>query len=607
MEIKLPTHYNEADYREKLGKLTYGNESNVIILFCFQNNLISIFETMAREIKHFDNVQLVVSETISDPWVLNYVRTLKNGFIYTEIMAHKIQAFEEYIANLSAGKMNNSLWFKRFYEQIMKCTFKNTSDTIIARCNSSEKIGNAFLADKLSRSQLADKTVDAVYVLAHAFHKVLENTCSGRGLQACDISGEALLDAIHNLSFISPDGRTVYMDNKGEVTGGYIFYYVNAPDRKGTFQDTNIGQWLGRLTMNSSSLSRLDKLLSVKSRCSERCTSNQVEKHIPGKPICCWTCEECSLTSIVVNKSCQECDLGFMADEKAGRCVKIQEIFYSLDNRVSMFLVVPPLVFSFLGTLGVIITMTIFIRFNDNPLIKASGRELCYILLTGLFLSFIFPIVCILRPSRSKCLAQFVLDSLPITISFVSIAVKTNRIFRIFDKNRQFNQPLLFMRPLHRVIFTFLLIFLEILMLLCLIVMHFPEGKLIYLSATEVQLACSTSATQILLSHVYNIILIIICTYYAFKTRHVPTRFKETKIIAFAMYASCFIIVTFMVMSAVAANRGADGILEPAIHSYRVVFMASIILLSFFGSKVYSLFFHKRSNSGLQGHELNLR
>ena len=156
------------------------------------------------------------------------------------------------------------------------------------------------------------------------------------------------------------------------------------------------------------------------------------------------------------------------------------------------------------------------------------------------------------------------------------------------------------MRPFQVVIFSFLFIFVEILLLLSLVVMHFPEENLIYLSATEVHLVCSTSATQILLSHVYNIVLIIICTYYAFTTRHVPTRFNETKIIAFAMYSSCFIIVTFMIIFAVAVSRGADGILEPAIHSYRVVFIASIILVYFFGSKVYSLVIPNRSRSGLR-------
>ena len=426
MEIRLTSLNDETEYRKKLVQLAYENGSNVVVLFCLQKNLISIFDAMEKEIKTFDKLQFIVSETISEPSVLKDVRNRKTGFIYTEIRTRRMLAFEEYIANLNVEKMNNSLWFKRFYKQIMNCTFKSNSK-ILPTCSSREGINNSFL-----KHNTADKTIDAVYILAHGLHKVVKNTCSSKHLQSCSISGETLLNFIHNSSFTSADGRTVHMDNKGEVTGGYVFYYVNA---KGILHDTKIGHWLGRLTINSTSISRLKSLLSVKSRCSERCGNHQIEKRIPEKPVCCWTCEECSSVSIVRNKSCQLCDLGFIADVETNRCVKIQEIFYSFDSRVSKFLVVPPLLFSFFGILGVVVTVTVFIKFNDNPLIKASGRELCYILLTGLFLSFIFPIVCILKPSRFKCLAQFVLDSLPITMSFVSITVKTNRIFRIFHKN----------------------------------------------------------------------------------------------------------------------------------------------------------------------------
>ncbi|CAB4019214.1 metabotropic glutamate receptor 3-like isoform X1, partial [Paramuricea clavata] len=382
-------------------------------------------------------------------WVLERVFAVKTRFMCMGVMANRVEAFEKYLANLSVEKMENTFWFKRFYEQIMNCTFGNTSGTM-QRCN-------------------------------------------------------LIIDALQNT-------------------------------RPGITHRYSRSQWQDRLNMNSTAISNLN-LFSVKAQCSEQCNDDQIQERIHGKPICCWTCVKCPEDSIVMNKtSCHACAPGFLADTKRGRCVKIPEIYYSLEKRVSKFLVVPPLVFSFLGILGVIFTMCIFVRFNSNPLVKASGRELCYLLLTGLFLSFVFPIVSILRPSRFKCLAQFFLDSLPITISFVSIAVKTNRIFRIFDKNRRLNNRPLFMRPLHQIILSFLFIFIQILMLLILVIAQFPEENLVYFSLTEVHLVCSTSKVQILLSHLYNLILIVICTYYAFKIRHVPGPYNEAKIIAFAIY-----------------------------------------------------------------------
>jgi hypothetical protein len=596
-EIKLPARYIEDEYNKRLGQLSYANKSEVVILFCSIRSLSSIVQTMEREIANFDKLQLIASESIGPSWVFERVFAVKTGFMCMGVMANRVEAFEKYLANLSVEKMENTFWFKLFYEQIMNCTFGNTSGTMKS-CNLSKKIGNAFLGNDLY--EVADKVIDAVYIFAHGLHKILiETNCSNILFRGCKIPGQELLTVIRNSSFPSADGRTVYMDNKGEVNGGYIFYYATSGEKESTHQLINIGQWQDRLNMSSTLISNLN-LFSVKAQCSEQCNDDQIQERIHGKPTCCWTCVKCPEGSIVMNKtSCHACARGFFADTKRGKCVKIPEIYYSLEKRVSKFLVVPPLVFSFLGILGVIFTMCIFIRFNSNPLVKASGRELCYLLLTGLFLSFMFPIVSILRPSRFKCLAQFFLDSLPITISFVPIAVKTNRIFRIFDKNRILNNRPLFMRPLHQIILSFLFIFIQILMLLILVIAQFPEENLVYFSSTEVHLVCSTSKAQIILSHLYNLILIVICTYYAFKTRHVPGPYNEAKVIAFAMYSSCLIIFSFIIMFAVAASRGADRIFQLAIHSYRVVLLASVILLCFFGPKTYLIIFHNGSTPSI--------
>jgi archaellum biogenesis protein FlaJ (TadC family) len=155
------------------------------------------------------------------------------------------------------------------------------------------------------------------------------------------------------------------------------------------------------------------------------------------------------------------------------------------------------------------------------------------------------------------------------------------------------------MRPLHQIILSFLFIFIQILMLLILVIAQFPEENLVYFSSTEVHLVCSTSKAQIILSHLYNLILIVICTYYAFKTRHVPGPYNEAKVIAFAMYSSCLIIFSFIIMFAVAASRGADRIFQLAIHSYRVVLLASVILLCFFGPKTYLIIFHNGSTPSI--------
>jgi len=44
----------------------------------------------------------------------------------------------------------------------------------------------------------------------------------------------------------------------------------------------------------------------------------------------------------------------------------------------------------------------------------------------------------------------------------------------------------------------------------------------------------------------YNMVLIALCTVYAFKTRNIPENFNEAKYIAFTMYSTCIVWAAFV-------------------------------------------------------------
>ena len=549
---------------------------------------------MKNMITYFDKVLLIGSETMGRFWILDEIFKLKPGFVYTRVMSNTIPDFNYYIESLSVDKMRTSPWFKTSYEQVMNCTFENGVKNK-QKCNSSESFGNVLSHG--SSYYVSDKLLDAVYVFAHALHQVLKRTC--QNISNCEqntkISGPMLLNAIRNSSFPSVDGRKVYIDDKGEVAGGYTFYYVIPGDKKGTRQNVDIGSWQGRLKINST-LVFDSNLISVNAHCSEPCKNNEIKRLIYEKPVCCWTCVECSDGSIAINETtCKVCKQGYFANKQRKRCIKIQELFYSLDNRISKLLVIPPLVLAVLGMLVVLVTLSIFIKYHSNPLIKASGRELCCILLTGLFLSFLFPFVSICRPSLLKCLSQFILDSLPLTISLVPIAMKTNRVVRIFDPTRKITDRPIYLRSLPQILISILLISIQIILLIALSRMQIPTEKIVYFSSTEVHLACSTTTTQILLAQLYNLMLIMICTYYGFKARKIPSNFNEAKSIAFAMYATSVMIIVFLVVFVVLANASSNEIFQQAIQSYFVVLLGNVILFCFFAPKLYIVLFQRES------------
>jgi len=45
-------------------------------------------------------------------------------------------------------------------------------------------------------------------------------------------------------------------------------------------------------------------------------------------------------------------------------------------------------IFSVIGIVSVLFVISVFVRYNSTPIIMASGRELCYVLMVGMLLCY---------------------------------------------------------------------------------------------------------------------------------------------------------------------------------------------------------------------------
>lgn len=45
----------------------------------------------------------------------------------------------------------------------------------------------------------------------------------------------------------------------------------------------------------------------------------------------------------------------------------------------------------------------VFLRHNDTPVVRASGRELSYVLLVGILLCYLVTFTLVLRPTNAVC------------------------------------------------------------------------------------------------------------------------------------------------------------------------------------------------------------
>jgi metabotropic glutamate receptor 1 len=204
-----------------------------------------------------------------------------------------------------------------------------------------------------------------------------------------------------------------------------------------------------------------------------------------------------------------------------------------------------------LSCVGILVTLwvtLIFMLYRDTPVVKSSSRELCYIILVGVLLGYICPFTLIAHPTVTSCYLQRLLVGLSAAMCYSALVTKTNRIARILagSKKKICTKKPRFMSAWAQVVISFFLISLQLILEITLIILEPPMPIKYYPSIREVYLICNTSTVGMVAPLGYNGLLIMSCTYYAFKTRNVPANFNEAKYIAFTMYTTCIIWLAFV-------------------------------------------------------------
>lgn len=205
-------------------------------------------------------------------------------------------------------------------------------------------------------------------------------------------------------------------------------------------------------------------------------------------------------------------------------------------------------VFACLGLLATMFVMFIFMVYRDTPVVKSSSRELCYIILVGIFLGYLCTFSLIAKPQKIYCYLQRIGIGLSPAMSYSALVTKTNRIARILagSKKKICTKKPRFMSACAQLVIASVLICIQLGIIVSLFIMEPPEVIHDFPTIRDVKLICNTTNIAVVAPLGYNGLLILSCTFYAFKTRNVPANFNEAKYIAFTMYTTCIIWLAFV-------------------------------------------------------------
>ena len=255
-------------------------------------------------------------------------------------------------------------------------------------------------------------------------------------------------------------------------------------------------------------------------------------------------CIKCSEYQILETVSkCKDCPLGFRPNTNKTACVPLPVLYLEWTTLWAIL----PIVFSILGILSTIFVLITFIIYSKTPVIMASGRELCYILFLGIFLSYGTSFVMLAKPSVAMCTITRLGLGSSLSLVYASMLTKTNRIYRIFNRGiRAVVKRPSYTSPRSQVIICFSLVSVQVVGAFTWIGFERPDTMYVLQGKEAVVLKCKTSQIAIVISLFYNMFLIILCTVYAFKTRKIPQNFNEAKYIAFTMYSTCIVWLAFI-------------------------------------------------------------
>ncbi|TWW68838.1 Metabotropic glutamate receptor 1 [Takifugu flavidus] len=506
-----------------------------------------------EDFQNLTSVVLVAGDGWADRYevVEGYEQEAEGG-ITMKLQSAVVKSFDDYYLKLRLDANARNPWFPEFWQYRFQCRLPGhpQENKNYKKVCSDLQGGNESLQENYIQDSKMGFVINAIYAMAHGLHDMHEELCPGQtGL--CDamdpIDGSKLLDYLLKTSFRGVSGEEIYFDENGDTPGRYdIMNLQSVGDTgEGRYDYINVGSWHeGILAMDDSKL-WLNSSDMVRSVCSEPCSKGQIKVIRKGEVSCCWICTTCKDNEYVQDEfTCKACELGWWPDDLLAGCEPLPLKYLDWADVESIVAVA----FSCVGILITSFVTFVFIQYRDTPVVKSSSRELCYIILAGIFMGYICPFTLIARPTVVSCYLQRLLVGLSSAMCYSALVTKTNRIARILagSKKKICTRKPRFMSAWAQVIIAFMLISVQLTLEITLIILEPPEPIKSYPSIREVYLICNTSNVGMVAPLGYNGLLIMSCTYYAFKTRNVPANFNEAKYIAFTMYTTCIIWLAFV-------------------------------------------------------------
>lgn len=540
----------------------------------------------------------------SDAWgdqLPDYLHSIAQGMLSVIPVAKQSTEFDDYFQSLHPTTNYDNPFFAEYWETFFNCSLDNSSSVPCDLSSQSITPEGGY-----RQNSKVTFTIDAVYSLAHSLHNMQQTLCPAkRGLcpamldhrsHEVKADGSILLEYLRNVSF-SPaaSADSIKFDASGDELGGFLVKNLQLDSETGRFSFKVVGEWntfrggTSNLDLNNTiQWSNHDNVVPM-SVCSHPCGGGEFPEHVPNEAECCWVCKPCLGDRLVsTGLFCSECEEGFKPNENKTECLEIPPTFLTWSNPWSIVILL-------ITSAGLIISSfvaAIFVVYNKHSLIKASSRELSAVLLTGIMLCYLIPLFFLAAPSPVICTFRRFGVGFCFALSYSALLVKTNRIHRIFNRPQNTIHAPPLISPQSQLFFTALLAAVQVVIAVVWLVIEKPSITFVY-SDFSTELKCGESPHIGLAIHLgYNFILLLLSTFYAFRTRKIPQNFNEAKFINITLYTTIIIWLAFIPTYFSTARLGT--VYQTSSLVLAIILSATTTVCCMFMPKIYFLYSQQR-------------
>lgn len=601
------------DYEQAISKAAHVKEANVVVFVTIQRDSRKLLQAK-NKIPQARRLLIVGSIAWSNrDDITNGLGAIADGTITFAHQEGQNQDFEAYFRSLNLSNYNASYkgWFRRFWQKQFNCSLNDSIDSLATKyptpCTGHESLHTKHMEIAPTRV-----VINAVNAMARALHNMREALCPHLKIGLCPamkpLKQTLLRKFLKNVTFLdSSFGWPLKFDQNNEVEGNYSilnFQPSGTVTKIGgkqiqVYSYEPIGSWTGNIGPNEEISGKLDVNLSdirwanenatkPSSVCSIKCTAKHITIPRPGPTSeCCWDCDTCKDQDIILNNTCHTCDTTYIPNANLSKCLKLTLKYVDMNTPLAMSITI-------LAVCGMTAVLSVFVVFflnRDRPLIKASSLNMCYMMFLGIFLIFLVPSTLLAKPTSGLCFFGRFLMGISYAICYAPLYMKLWHMHRVFTSTQKNNVGRVthttgMVGPRSQLLITFGLIAIQALFFILISSTNPPYSiEKFYADQGELHLECYLSPPVFIAYLSFDVVLMMLCTVYAFFSRHFRKNFNEAMHIGVTMYVTCVLWVVFLA-SFLNVN---DSISRVYWMSGASVVIGWITLLGLFAPKVYQV------------------